>query len=77
MTENELNTLYKISDIFVFPSSFEGFGRPPIEAQIMKTPVISSSIQVLKNHLKDSVIYLNNEKDSEELIFKYPFVGFG
>ncbi len=74
LTENELNTLYKISDIFVFPSSFEGFGRPPIEAQIMKTPVISSSIQVLKNHLKDSVIYLNNEKDSDELVEKINYV---
>ena len=39
---NELATIYQMADIFVYPSIFEGFGIPIIEALYSKTPVITS-----------------------------------
>ena len=38
----ELATIYQMSDVFVYPSIFEGFGIPIIEALYSKTPVITS-----------------------------------
>ena len=39
----ELASIYQLADIFVYPSIFEGFGIPIIEALFSKTPVISST----------------------------------
>jgi len=38
----ELAALYQLADLFVYPSIFEGFGIPIIEALYSKTPVITS-----------------------------------
>lgn len=41
--ENEdLAKLYRLADFFIYPSIFEGFGIPVLEALISKTPVITS-----------------------------------
>lgn len=37
---DELPKIYSLSDLFVFPSTYEGFGRPILEAQACGTPVI-------------------------------------
>jgi glycosyltransferase involved in cell wall biosynthesis len=34
--------LYSLAEIFVYPSIYEGFGLPPLEAMACKTPVITS-----------------------------------
>ena len=47
-TESEMRYLYAHADLFVSPSLVEGFGWTPIEAAIMKVPVIVSEIDVLK-----------------------------
>ncbi|HEX8517686.1 MAG TPA: glycosyltransferase family 1 protein [Bacteroidia bacterium] len=39
---NHLPVIYKNAEIFIFPSLFEGFGIPIIEALTMKTPVITT-----------------------------------
>ena len=39
----EKPSLYSLSDLFVFPSSYEGFGLPIIEAMQMNVPVITSN----------------------------------
>ena len=39
---NELATIYQLADIFVYPSVFEGFGIPIIEALYSKTPVVTT-----------------------------------
>lgn len=44
LSAKEMKDLYKRVDIMVFPSLFEGFGMPIIEAQAMGTPVITSNI---------------------------------
>ena len=41
--DKELHTLYKHAQIFLFPSLYEGFGLPPLEAMQAHTPVIASN----------------------------------
>jgi glycosyltransferase involved in cell wall biosynthesis len=41
--EGQLNALYAGADLFLFPSLYEGFGFPPLEAMACKTPVVSSA----------------------------------
>jgi glycosyltransferase involved in cell wall biosynthesis len=47
VTELELITLYSMADVFVFPSFFEGFGVPLIEAMACGAPVITSNTSSL------------------------------
>ncbi len=42
VSTTELSILYRLAKIFIFPSVFEGFGIPIIEALISKTPVITT-----------------------------------
>lgn len=44
INENELEALYRTSDILLFPSYFEGFGLPILEAQAQNTIVITSDL---------------------------------
>lgn len=41
--EKDLPTMYKLANVFVFPSLYEGFGIPVIEAMAMGAPVIVSN----------------------------------
>jgi glycosyltransferase involved in cell wall biosynthesis len=48
LTDQELAALYQGAEIFVFPSAYEGFGLPVLEAMSHQTPVISSNAYALK-----------------------------
>lgn len=48
LTNQELAALYQGAEIFVFPSAYEGFGLPVLEAMSHQTPVISSNAYALK-----------------------------
>lgn len=50
-TNGELRFLYSHADLFVSPSLQEGFGYTPIEAAIMKTPVLVSDIEAFRDVL--------------------------
>ncbi len=43
VTSEELGVLYHSADIFVFPSAYEGFGYPVVEAMSYGAPVVSSN----------------------------------
>lgn len=47
-SEGELRYLYSHADLFVSPSLKEGFGWTPIEAAILKTPVLVSDLDAFK-----------------------------
>jgi len=44
VSEDELIALYNGANIYVFPSLYEGFGLPPLEAMACKTPVAVSQV---------------------------------
>jgi glycosyltransferase involved in cell wall biosynthesis len=47
VTEADLVALYNLAAVFVFPSLYEGFGFPPLEAMACGTPVVSSNLSSL------------------------------
>ncbi|MFH0738732.1 MAG: glycosyltransferase family 1 protein [Candidatus Omnitrophota bacterium] len=53
----ELNYLYNASEALVFPSFYEGFGLPPLEAMACATPVLASDIPVFKELFLDAVLF--------------------
>jgi len=69
-TNEDLVKFYNIADIFVFPSLFEWFWRPPIEAQACWCPVISSIKWGLKEVIWDSAVILKDPEDKNELLWK-------
>ncbi|HXV60660.1 MAG TPA: glycosyltransferase family 1 protein [Vicinamibacteria bacterium] len=54
--EMTLVGLYRAADIFVFPSLYEGFGLPPLEAMANGTPVVTSRISSLPEVVGDAAI---------------------
>jgi glycosyltransferase involved in cell wall biosynthesis len=44
---DDISTLYSLAKIFVFPSLYEGFGMPPLEAMASGCPVITSNVSSL------------------------------
>ncbi len=59
VTDLELVTLYSMADMFAFPSFFEGFGVPPIEAMACGAPVITSNISALPEIAKDAALLVD------------------
>lgn len=57
--DEELKSLYHNAIAFIFPSLYEGFGIPPLEAQLSNCPVILSDIPPLKEIYGNSVLYCN------------------
>jgi len=58
-TYEELLYLYNSAHMFVWPSLFEGFGHPPLEAQACGCPVIASNRSSLPEVLGDSAILVS------------------
>ncbi len=54
ITNAEKNCLYQNADVFVFPSLYEGFGIPPLEAMHFDCPVICSSAASLPEVVGDA-----------------------
>jgi len=50
----DLPDWYRAADVFVFPSLFEGFGLPPVEAMACGCPVLSSSRGALEETVGDA-----------------------
>jgi glycosyltransferase involved in cell wall biosynthesis len=65
-------SLYKFADLFVFPSLFEGFGLPPLEAVSLGCPVILSDIPVLREIFGEAGFYFNpyGKEDLAKAILK-------
>lgn len=55
--DSELRTLYENAACFVYPSSYEGFGLPPLEALTLGCPVVASRAASLPEVLGDAVTY--------------------
>lgn len=57
VSDESLDSLYAQADLFVFPSLYEGFGLPPLEAMQRDVPVVSSNASCMPEILGDSVLY--------------------
>lgn len=65
INDEELKYLYKNCKLFVYPSLYEGFGLPPLEALSYGKKVVVSNITVTKEILENNVYYFDpyNEQD--------------
>jgi len=59
--EKDKPVVYKLAEIFCFPSLYEGFGIPVLEAMISGVPIIASDIPPHKEIARESVLYFNPE----------------
>lgn len=57
--ENDLAGLYNYADVFVFPSFYEGFGLPVLEAMSIGTPVLTSRASSLPEVGGDAAVYFD------------------
>lgn len=59
ISDEELVRLYCQAECFVFPSVYEGFGLPPLEAMLCGCPVLASDIPVIHEVCQNAAIYFN------------------
>ncbi len=52
--DEDLPALYRNADLFIFPSLYEGFGLPPLEAMACGTPVVTSNVSSLPEVVGDA-----------------------
>ncbi|HVL69220.1 MAG TPA: glycosyltransferase family 1 protein [Vicinamibacterales bacterium] len=57
--DKTLASLYRLASVFVFPSLYEGFGLPPLEAMAAGTPVITSNVSSLPEVVGDAAILID------------------
>jgi glycosyltransferase involved in cell wall biosynthesis len=63
VSEKQKLILFSSADIFVFPTLYEGFGIPIIEAMVFGLPVISTNIPVINEIVTEDVGLLVKPKD--------------
>jgi glycosyltransferase involved in cell wall biosynthesis len=57
VTDGELRALYESAALFVFPSLYEGFGIPPLEAMAHGCPVLASNAAAIPEVCGDAALY--------------------
>jgi Glycosyltransferase len=57
--EEDLPSMYNLADLFVYPSLYEGFGLPPLEAMACGTPVVTSNTSSLPEVVGDAGIMVD------------------
>ena len=59
LPEETLAVMYRLAGLFVFPSLYEGFGLPPLEAMASGTPVVTSNVSSLPEVAGDAAILVD------------------
>jgi glycosyltransferase involved in cell wall biosynthesis len=63
--DQTLAALYRLANVFVFPSLYEGFGLPPLEAMASGTPVIVSNVSSLPEVVGDAALMIDPYEPNE------------
>ncbi len=73
VSDEELINLYINAEAFIYPSLYEGFGIPPLEAMALGCPVLASDIPVLHEVCNDAAIYFNpmDENNMQDTIMSF------
>lgn len=58
LSDIELSRVYQGADLFVYPSLYEGFGIPPLEAMSYDVPVIASNAASIPEVCGDAALYV-------------------
>jgi glycosyltransferase involved in cell wall biosynthesis len=72
VSDEDLMLLYKHAKLFVFPSLYEGFGIPPLEAMVQNLPVVSSNVSCMPEVLQDAALYFDptNTEEMADVLYK-------
>lgn len=68
VNDKDLPAIYTLADVFVYPSLYEGFGFPPLEAMKCGCPVIVSNTTSLPEVVGDAGILIDPQRDDEILM---------
>lgn len=63
----QLEVLYQEARLYIFPSLYEGFGLPPLEAMAKSCPVLSSDRSSLPEVLGSAAVYFNPQDEKDAL----------
>jgi glycosyltransferase involved in cell wall biosynthesis len=66
LSDFELRAIYRAAMLFVFPSIYEGFGIPILEAMAAEIPIVLSNIAVFKE-ITEGACYYFDPSDSEDI----------
>jgi glycosyltransferase involved in cell wall biosynthesis len=61
----DLPMVYNLAEVFVYPSTYEGFGLPPLEAMACGTPVITTAVSAMPEHVGDAGVLVPPGDDHE------------
>jgi len=67
ISEHELGELYRNAELFVYPSIFEGFGLPPVEALGFGLPVVTTGMTSIPEATLGLAHYVDDPFDTDEL----------
>jgi len=59
LSDEELAHIYNLASIFVYPSLYEGFGIPPLEAMACGTPIIASNVASMPEACANAAVYID------------------
>ena len=70
VTDEELAVLYAHAELFVFPSWYEGFGTPLVEAMCFGLPIVASRIPSTEEVAAEAAVYYDDPPDHDTLAGK-------
>ncbi len=65
VAEEDLPTLYSMAEVFVYPSLYEGFGLPPLEAMACGCPTVVSSVASIPEVCGEASLYFEPQNAEE------------
>lgn len=68
VSNKDRNALYQNCSAFLFPSVFEGFGMPPVEAMLFHTPVITTKCTSIPEVTQGKAVYVDDPYSIDEWI---------